>query len=180
MPALRMVTDVAMDAIERVVDTNHTTLMGVVAGLVGVVGLGVAGTQLASQRIASTQAQADGNAAISALRQITDAMSVRDVHGARLPADADLKTALVDTGYLRSVPSNPTGGGAPIALDASGAPSSSPVAFVAMRLAGDGAADVCRAIGKSLRVPTADTLTKARGMGCARNGDAYAAYARID
>lgn len=179
MPALQMVTDVAIDSIERVVDTDHTTLMGIVAGVVGIVGLGVGGAHVASQRIASTQAQAEGNATISALRQITEAISVRDVHASRLSADADLKRSLVDAGYLRAMPSNPTGGGEPLALDATGAPSSSPMAFVAMRLDGDDADRVCRAIGETLRVPTADTLAKARGMGCARNGDAYAAYARI-
>lgn len=65
-------------------------------------------------------------------------------------------------------------------LDAAGGRSSSPIAFVAMRIDGDDAEGVCREIGRAVRTPTADTLAKAGSIGCARNGDRYAAYARVD
>lgn len=158
-------------------------MSNVLIGIIGVVlfiGLALAGALFLGPRFQESTNNSRAAASIQAVSQISSAANMFNVQEGRIVALDTGVTELATTGYLKSVPTNPTNGTAPALVefdDMIAGPDA-----VEMVLT-DNAEAVCDAIAKQTGTETAaGTAPDARPAGpagCYDNAGAFTAFARI-
>jgi hypothetical protein len=165
-------------------------MSNVLIGIIGVIlfiGLALAGALFLGPRFQESTNNSKASATVQAVSQIVSAINMRELQeGSVLPASTNLQTDLVTPGYLKSIPTNPTGGGAVYVIDGGGSPSASPSIYVVMPLGAQGSAkEICAAVVKQTRMTTDGSIPSgANGpthpVGCTDNGGGnYTVYSRI-
>jgi type II secretory pathway pseudopilin PulG len=133
-------------------------MSNVLIGIIGVIlfiGLALAGALFLGPRFQESTNNSRASAAVQAVAQVSNAANMYKVQEGKDVAGTD-PSALQTDGYLKSVPSNPTGTGA-LALDAVPA-SATTIRYVTMVL-GTNAAAVCEAINKQSGVADQNATT---------------------
>jgi type II secretory pathway pseudopilin PulG len=131
-------------------------MSNVLIGIIGVIlfiGLALAGALFLGPRFQESTNNSRASAAVQAVAQVSNAANMYKVQEGKDAVGTD-PTVLQTDGYLKSVPSNPTGTGA-LTLDAVPA-SSTTIRYVRMVL-GTNAAAVCEAINKQSGTADADS-----------------------
>ena len=130
-------------------------MSNVLIGIIGVIlfiGLALAGALFLGPRFQESTNNSRASAAVQAVSQVSSAANMYRVQEGRGAADV---TTLQTSGYLKSVPSNPTGGTAPALT---GTANDTVGRYATMVLAGNSAA-ICEAINKQSGIADADTNT---------------------
>ena len=178
-------------------------MSNVLIGIIGVIlfiGLALAGALFLGPRFQDSRSTSVGAATVQAVTQIGSAIVLRNTEASgRLEAGVDPEVLRVGS-YLKSVPSNPSGGGDLVILGKDGEGSGVDAEMVVGRIPDGSGADVCSAIVKQTKnaddrvgtgdFPTVDVVADfPRGpAGCFRIGsgginslapDGYYAFARI-
>jgi len=121
-------------------------MSNVLIGIIGVIlfiGLALAGALFLGPRFQESTNNSRASAAVQAVSQVSNAANMYNVQEGKIPSAIDdathTATTLIGGGYLKSVPANPTTGGA-VVLDSTNK-------VVTMTLGGN-ASSICKAINK--------------------------------
>ena len=154
-------------------------MSNVLIGIIGVIlfiGLALAGALFLGPRFQESTNNSRASASVQAVSQIASAANMFEVQEGRIASAISDPTAgadaLVQRGYLKSVPQNPTGTDAAVLV---------PGSLVTMEL-GNNAQKVCEAVAKQTGgTILADQAAAAAGApsGCFGSGTDYSVYARI-
>lgn len=146
-------------------------MSNVLIGIIGVIlfiGLALAGALFLGPQFQESTNNSRAAASVQAVSQVSSAANMFEVQEGRIAANA---AALQTGGYLKSVPSNPTGGDAP---EIAGT-------LVAMELEGN-SEKICNAVAKQTGGTVyADAAAAAAGAptGCYGSAGAFSVFARI-
>ena len=144
-------------------------MSNVLIGIIGVIlfiGLALAGALFLGPRFQQSTNNSKASASVQAVSQVGNAANMANVqNGTTYQAAATnldgSATSLNGTGFLKSVPTNPTGGGAITLVTTAGA-ATGDAAYAVMPLTTNGAA-ICAAIAKQSGMGTAFVTTDANG-----------------
>lgn len=124
-------------------------MSNVLIGIIGVIlfiGLALAGALFLGDRFTQTRNTSMGAATIQAVDQVGNAINLYNVDGgARMQAGTS--ASILAPSFLKTLPGNPTGGGAHQILTANAAASGDDARLVVMKLAG-ASLEVCKAISR--------------------------------
>ncbi len=156
-------------------------MSNVLIGIIGVIlfiGLALAGALFLGPRFQESTNNSRASAAVQAVSQVSSAINMYNVQEGRTYGTDTTGEGLVTDGYLKSVPSNPTGTGAIALDDASANPR-----YVTMPLGGN-AEQICAAIVKQTQGSAAvPTIGKPGTAGCSVDSDTaptvFTAYSRV-
>ena len=171
-------------------------MSNVLIGIIGVIlfiGLALAGALFLGPRFQESTNNSKASAAVQAVSQVANAANMRATQeGITFLGSEPIDVALVNTQYLKSIPSNPTNAGGQIFVDTDGAGAGPKRAIgVVMRLADEnGGKAICEAIrrqtgslasGQSWTpAPQAFTLANmTTPAGCQWDGGSYYVFARL-
>lgn len=124
-------------------------MSNVLIGIIGVIlfiGLALAGALFLGERFAQTRNTSVGAATVQAVDQVSNGINLYNTENG-MPMVAGTAPTALTPGYLKSVPTNPTGTGgtASVILTSDGLASGGPGRLVVMKLGG-ATLDVCKAI----------------------------------
>lgn len=165
-------------------------MSNVLIGIIGVIlfiGLALAGALFLGPRFQQSTNSSRASAIVQAVNQVAQSVQMRDLQeGVRTPATINLQTGLVDAGYLKAIPANPTDGGGLYIID-SGGGNSGTANYAIMPLKVDGREkEICLLIAKQTGHSTDGTIPDGANaiplhpVGCTYNGGTnYTAFARI-
>jgi hypothetical protein len=165
-------------------------MSNVLIGIIGVIlfiGLALAGALFLGPRFQQSANSSRASATVQAVNQVAQAIHMRDIQeGVSTPAAISIQTGLVDAGYLKAIPGNPTGGSQLYLID-SGGGNAGTANYAVMPLKVDGRErEIClliaRQTGQSTdgTVPDGALAAPTHPTGCTYNGGTnYTAFARI-
>jgi len=165
-------------------------MSNVLIGIIGVIlfiGLALAGALFLGPRFQESTNNSKAAMAVQGVSQIASAIQLRNLNeGSSLPSSASIQTDLVNAGYLKAVPKNPSGTASTYLADGGGGQTSSPIVYIIMPLAVEGGAkEICAAAVKQTRMTADGSIPSGvngptHPVGCTDNGGGlYTVYTRI-
>ena len=124
-------------------------MSNVLIGIIGVIlfiGLALAGATFLGARFQQSRNTSVASATVHAVSQVGNAINLSNAENSTTVKAGDPPSTLT-TGYIRTVPGNPTGGDAPFITTNAAATSGGAGRLVLMKLSG-AALDVCQAIAR--------------------------------
>ncbi len=137
-------------------------MSNVLIGIIGVIlfiGLALAGALFLGPRFQESTNNSKASAAVQAVSQIASAANMANVQNGSA-TQAGAATTLASSGFLKSVPSNPTAGGTDPVLVSSAGAATGDAGYSVMAL-GTNAGAICAAIAKQSGMGTAFVTTNA-------------------